>query len=143
MSKLIQKSGYIHDGNAAGYMKYIATREGVQKLMKNGPVTQKQEKLIENLLKDFPDAKELFEYQDYLAEPCAKSASEFITMALDTNLQEIASRDRYMKYIANRPHVEKHGAHGLFGAAVSVDMDKALTELEQRKCVDSYLFSSA
>ena len=69
MPKLVQKSGYIQAGKAGGYMKYIATREGVEKLELNGPVTKGQQQLIKSLLKDFPDAKELFEYQDYRAEP--------------------------------------------------------------------------
>ena len=32
MVRLIQKSGYIKPGSAGGYMKYIATRERVEKL---------------------------------------------------------------------------------------------------------------
>ena len=31
MAKLVQKSGYIKSGKAGGYMRYIATREGVEK----------------------------------------------------------------------------------------------------------------
>ena len=33
MAKLVQKSGYIKSGKASGYMRYIATREGVEKLV--------------------------------------------------------------------------------------------------------------
>ena len=32
MVKLIQKSGFIKPGKAAGYLKYIATRDGVEKI---------------------------------------------------------------------------------------------------------------
>ena len=35
MSKLVQKSAYIKPGSASAYMKYIATREGVEKLQRN------------------------------------------------------------------------------------------------------------
>ena len=59
MVRLIQKSGYIKTGNASGYMKYIATRERVEKLEGSAPVTKGQQQLIENLLRDFPDAKAL------------------------------------------------------------------------------------
>lgn len=45
-------------------MKYIATREGVEKLAGNGSVTKGQRELIQKLLHDFPDAEELFEYED-------------------------------------------------------------------------------
>ena len=62
MAKLVQKSGYIKSGKASGYMRYIATREGVEKLAGNGSVTKGQRELIQKLLTDFPDAVELFEY---------------------------------------------------------------------------------
>ena len=55
MPKLVQKCGYIRNGSAAKYMRYIATREGVEKLHGRGPVTQPQKELIERLLKDYPD----------------------------------------------------------------------------------------
>ena len=58
MAKLIQKSGYIKSGGAAaGYMKYIATRENVEKLQGNCPATKNQRQLIAELLRDFPNAK--------------------------------------------------------------------------------------
>jgi hypothetical protein len=66
-------------------MKYIATREGVEVLPAGGPVTEKQTQLIQQVLKDFPDSKDLFEYADYLSTPTAVSASAFISTALDLN----------------------------------------------------------
>ena len=36
MSKLIQKSGYIKNGNAGGYMKYIATRPRAERFGSHG-----------------------------------------------------------------------------------------------------------
>ena len=86
MPKLVQKCGYIRNGSAAKYMRYIATREGVEKLHGRGPVTQPQKELIERLLKDYPDTKELFEYSEYCASPTFGNASELITMALDANV---------------------------------------------------------
>ena len=65
MSRLIQKSGYIKSGGAKRYMRYIATREGVQLLPGDGPVTQKQEQLIQSILQDFPEERDSFEYQDF------------------------------------------------------------------------------
>lgn len=130
MSKLVQKSGYIKSGKAGGYMKYIATREGVEKLAGNGPVTKGQRELIQKLLHDFPDAEELFEYEDYCKTPTLGTASAFITMALDANLHEIDSESGYMQYIATRPRVQKRGAHGLFSSATAVDLTAAMSELE-------------
>ena len=91
-------------------MKYIATREGVEKLTGNGPVTKGQRELIQKLLHDFPDAVELFEYEDYRKTPTLGTASAFITMALDANLHEINSESGYLSYIATRPRVERRGA---------------------------------
>lgn len=36
----------------------------------------------------------------------------------------------YMRYIATRPRAEKHGEHGLFGSEDTVDLDKAMQELQ-------------
>lgn len=36
MVKLIQKSGFIKPGNAAGYIKYIAARDRVEKIGPKG-----------------------------------------------------------------------------------------------------------
>lgn len=130
MAKLVQKSGYIKSGKAGGYMKYIATREGVEKLAGNGPVTKGQRELIQKLLHDFPDAEELFEYEDYCKTPTLGTASAFITMALDANLHEIDSESGYMQYIATRPRVQTRGAHGLFSSATAVDLTAAISELE-------------
>lgn len=114
-------------------MKYIATREGVEKLYGNGPVTQGQQELIRKLLRDFPDAEELFEYEDYRKTPTLGTASAFITMALDANLHEIDSESGYMQYIATRPRVQKRGGHGLFSSAAAVDLTAAMSELESHE----------
>lgn len=130
MAKLVQKSGYIKSGKAGGYMRYIATREGVERLAGNGAVTKGQRELIQKLLTDFPDAVELFEYEDYFKTPTLGTASTFITMALDANLHEIDSESGYMQYIATRPRVQKRGTHGLFSSATAVDLASAISELE-------------
>ena len=133
MAKLVQKSGYISSGKACGYMKYIATREGVEKLSGNGPVTKGQRELIQDLLRDFPNAVELFEYEDYCKTPTLGTASAFITMALDSNLHEINSESGYMKYIATRPRVQMRGTHGLFSSSTAVDLNDAMSELESHE----------
>lgn len=130
MAKLVQKSGYIKSGKAGGYMRYIATREGVERLAGNGAVTKGQRELIQKLLTDFPDAVELFEYEDYCKTPTLGTASAFITMALDANLHGIDSESGYMQYISTRPRVQKYGSHGLFSSATAVDIASAMSELE-------------
>lgn len=142
MSKLIQKSGYIKAGSAKRYMKYIATREGVEIIQSDGPVTERQKELIQNLIKDFPDEITSFEYQDYLSAPSLRSASVFISSAIDGNAHTMQDGNIYMKYIATRPRVEKHGAHGLFSSAPDVDLSQALSELENHKGnVWTFIFS--
>ena len=130
MARLIQKSGYIQGGRAARYMEYVAKRDGVEVIQSTEPVTKKQEQFLIKLLKDFPDAKELFEYADYLQTPNRGTASAFIVAALDTHLHELESEGGYMAYIANRPRVEKHGGHGLFSTADVTDLKAAKNELE-------------
>ena len=46
MARLIQKSGYIKNGKASGYMEYVATRDGVEIIQSTEPVTKKQEQFI-------------------------------------------------------------------------------------------------
>ena len=130
MARLIQKSGYIQGGRVARYMEYIAKRDGVEVLQSTEPVTKKQMQFLTKLLKDFPDAKELFEYSDYLQTPNRGTASAFIAAALDTHLHELESESGYMAYIANRPRAEKRGGHGLFSAADVTDLKAAKNELE-------------
>ncbi|MDE6259945.1 MAG: relaxase MobL [Oscillospiraceae bacterium] len=111
------------DANAAAhlsnYVGYISTRDGVERIdpgQAAKPATKKQLKMVERLLRDFPFSRELFEYADYQAAPTRGNASEFITRAIEDNYEAIAKRENYVDYIANRPRVQKLGAHGLFTA---------------------------
>ena len=133
MSMLLQKAGYIRDGSGGTYMKYIATREGAERIHGQGPATKKQKELIQKLLRDYPDSKDLFEYADYKAQPTVSAASDFITMALDIHAHEVKSSDVYMQYIATRPRVEKRGDHGLFGRETNVSLDEKINTLDTGK----------
>lgn len=131
MARLILKSPYIKStGGASEYLRYIATRERVELIPDDRPPTRKQEQLIAKLVKDFPDSKTLYEYEDYQAKPAKVSASAFITLALETNWDAIHESGQYMKYIATRPRAERIGTHGLFGDEETVSMEKAVEELE-------------
>ena len=142
MARLIQKSGYIKNGKASGYMEYVATRDGVEIIQSTEPATKKQKQFIQKLLKDFPDAKELFEYSDYMQTPNRGTASAFIATVLDTHLHEVESESGYMSYIAQRPRAEKHGGHGLFSEADTTDLKAAKAELEARNGkVWTFIFS--
>lgn len=129
MARLIQKTGFISRKSAGGYMKYIATREGVEVLTGKGPATEKQKEMVAKLLKDFPDVRDSFEYEDYKQAPTLHTASALIYAALDTHMQELQTESGYLKYIATRPGTEKHGAHGLFGRQENTNLTAAMHDL--------------
>ena len=110
-------------------MKYIATREGVEVLTGKGPATEKQKEMVSKLLKDFPDVRDSFEYEDYKQAPTLHTASALISAALDSHMQNLQSENGYLKYIATRPGAEKHGAHGLFGREENADLNTAIRDL--------------
>ena len=110
-------------------MKYIATREGVEVLTGKGPATEKQKEMVSKLLKDFPDMRDSFEYEDYKQAPTLHTASALISAALDSHMQNLQSENGYLKYIATRPGAEKHGAHGLFGRQENTNLTAAMHDL--------------
>ena len=110
-------------------MKYIATREGVEVLTGRGPVSEKQKEMVAKLLKDFPDVRDSFEYEDYKQAPTLHNASALISAALDTHMQNLQSENGYLRYIATRPGAEKHGAHGLFGRQENTNLTAAMHDL--------------
>ena len=140
MAKLITKFKYLKPSarqSVGGYAKYIATREGVEKVddtFKTDPPTEKQKKLIERILRDFPDSNSMLEYEDYLKEPTLGNASEFITRVLEDNAHETLNAKTYADYIATRPRAERFGSHGLFtddGVRVKLDdVSRKLNEYE-------------
>ncbi len=140
MARLIQKSGYIKAGK--GDRLYGVRRHAGRcgDHPKHRACDQKQEQFIKRLLKDFPDAKELFEYSDYLQTPNRGTASAFIATTLDTHLHEVESESGYMSYIAQRPRAEKHGGHGLFSEADTTELKAAKAELKltAEKCGRSF-----
>ena len=132
MARLILKCPYIKGGGAkaGGYAKYIATRERVELVPDGRPATKKQEQLISSLLKDFPAAKKLPEYDGYRDAPTKVNASAFISGALENNWDGVQQSEVYLEYIATRPRVERLGRHGLFGDEDYVDLKKVASELE-------------
>ena len=120
MARLITKFKYLKNAEVkkiGGYAKYIATREGVEKIdesFKLVPATLKQQDIIKKLLRDFPDAKDMHEYDDYCKEPTKWNASEFISRVVEDNIETAMGKKTYADYIATRPRAERFGSHGLF-----------------------------
>ena len=114
MARLILKSPYLKPGgkkSPGGYLKYIATREGVEMAedtSRHLPATADQQKQITKLLKQYRDCKDSHEYQDYLASPTRGNANAFISGILELH-GDAPQRDVYLKYIDERP-----GSNGLF-----------------------------
>ena len=116
-----------------GYAKYIATRDGVEKIddtKKFAPVTWNQKHLIKKILRDFPDTRDMLEYEDYLHKQTVESASEFISRAIEDNAAVALNAKTYADYIATRPRAERFGSHGLFtDDGVQVNLAKVSQEL--------------
>lgn len=140
MPKLIISSRYLKSGSKKRiyhYVKYIATREGAVPIViknTNAPASEKQQELIMSLLKDFPDSKDLFEYEDYTMNPNQKTASECISAVMDQNMDRLTNRENYVGYLANRPGAVKLGTHGLFTQTDSpIVLDKVAKEISEHK----------
>lgn len=140
MARIILKSPYLKPNAKAhieNYVRYIATRENTEptKNSKNSmPAFEKQRGLIEKLVKEYPDSKDLFEYEDYINNPTRENADELIMRIAETNGELLGDRERYVNYIAERPRVEKISSHGLFtdeGVPVVLsDVAKEVSESE-------------
>lgn len=138
MPRLVTKFKYMKPGagkSVGGYAKYIATREGVEKIddsHRHAPATQRQQELIEKLLHDFPDSKQTHEYEDYRKKQTVGSASEFISQTLEDNMEQAVNTKTYADYIATRPRAERFGSHGLFtDEGVQVQLSKVSQELNE------------
>ena len=138
MPKLIVTSRYLKSGSGKRkqlyhYVKYIATREGsvpIPNANETAPATKSQQELISSLLHDFPDSKELFEYEDYQKDPTVKNGSALISEILDRNMDRLTSRENYVGYLANRPGAVKFGSHGLFSQSDEpINLEKVAKEI--------------
>ena len=140
MPRIIVTSRYLKSGNKkniSNYVKYIATRPGsVTKdiLNEDKQVTDKQKELIETMLKDFPDSRMIYEYEDYVANPNQNSASAFISEVLERYYDRMDSMQNYISYLANRPGAVKHGKHALFSQEdKEIELNKVAKEIAEHK----------
>lgn len=136
MAKLITKFKYLKPSDKrspGGYAKYIATREGVEKIddsQRFAPETKRQRQFIQKIISDFPESTSILEYEDYLNKPTRENASEFISRAIEDHADEIMTSKTYADYIATRPRAERIGSHGLFTEeGVQVNLAKVSREL--------------
>ena len=136
-SQIIVTSRYIKSGTKktktkrSNFTKYIATRESVEKRPQNNAcATKNQTKLINDLLAEFPKAKQFLEYEDYAARPTTDNASELINTIVERYADVIGNRHNFVGYMAMRPGAEKRGAHGLFNDCDEpIDLNAAADEV--------------
>ena len=139
MPRLIFKCPYIRAGSKrvaahlSNYVRYMATREGAQRIQNRTAqltATKKQREMVERLLRDFPLSRGLFEYEDYIATPTRGNASEFITRALEDNYDQASKKENYIQYIANRPRAQRTRTHALFtGSDESLTLSQVAEEI--------------
>lgn len=138
MSDLRFMSPYLKGGGdsarRANRIRYFATRPGVEVLSDGGsqPATKKQKAYIQRLLRAFPDARELLEYEDYLKNQTQESASEFIRQAREDFAVPMSQRENYLDYVSHRPGVELRGEHGLWTSGGKVEnLSEAVREVAE------------
>ena len=132
MARLILKSPYLKPGgkkSPGGYLKYIATREGVEMAKDTSchlPATADQQKQIKTLIKKHPQSTDSHEYQDYLSNPTRGNAAAFISGIMELH-GDTPQRDVYLKYIDERP-----GSNGLFtDEGVPIVLSKVQKEMNE------------
>lgn len=146
---------------AMGLVNYVGTRESVilnmpDQLSLNGeevaslnldplklkkevadkPATHKQINLLADLLKEFPEAKQSLEYQDFKRNPTIENATELISHAAEFGLGfavDLGKAKNLVEYVGKRPGVDRVGEHGLFSSSTNVDIKKAQEEIANCK----------
>lgn len=123
MARIVLIAPYLKGGRDAAHldhrMRYVATREGVELLtdQRGGlPASKKQQAYIRRLIRTFPEAAELLEYDDYKEQPTQERANEFIRQARESFVESMDQRENFLDYIAHRPGVQLSGEHGLWDA---------------------------
>ena len=136
MPRIIVKCRYYKNSassNLGNLMKYIAMREGVDKLSKdqtNLPATDHQQKFIVEMVNRNNAIRSSTEYKTYMMTQTRESASELIASAVEDN-PNLLNTEMYLRYIATRPRAEKVSSeHGLFSSEDNIDLNKAISDLE-------------
>lgn len=140
MAKIIFTSRYFKNpkhSNVGKLVKYMGTREGVEKLpngIDNNPATKKQQTLINSITKNYPESKKYLEYKDFENNSTKSNATEFIDTFIERNADRAEELKALVSYIAERPSVEKLGKHGLFSQTDDkIDLDSVAKEVSNHK----------
>ena len=139
MSRVRFMSPYLKGGRDTAKLsnraRYIATRPGVEVLRgEHGdqPATKKQHDYIQRLLRDFPGAEELLEYEDYRNAPTQANANTFIRQVQEDFAEPMSRMENYLDYVSHRPGVQLDGEHGLWCAGGKVhNLSQAVREVAE------------
>lgn len=140
MSKIIFTSRYIKNPakvNAGKLIRYMGTREGVEKLpdgIDNKPPTQKQRDLICECITAVPEALMYPELKMYQEQETRYTATEFFDAFIERNADRIDGVKKLVQYYGERPGVEKLGRHGLFSQMDDkIDIDEIADEVSNHE----------
>ena len=139
MSRVRFMSPYLKGGRDTAKLsnraRYIATRPGVEVLrgeQQGQPATKKQQAYIQRLLRDFPGAEELLEYEDYQNAPTQANADTFIRQVQEDFAEPMSRMENYLDYVSHRPGVQLDGEHGLWCAGGKVrNLSQAVREVAE------------
>ncbi len=138
MPKIIFTSRYIKNpakANAGKLIRYMGTREGVEKLpngIDSKPPTQKQRDLICECITAIPEALLYPELKMYQKQETRYTASEFLDAFIERNADRIDGIKKLVKYYGEWPSVDKLGKHGLFSQTEDkIDIDKVAEEVSE------------
>ena len=145
MAKIVVRTQYYKGNRTKGtgkLLKYMATREGVEKLDTNAehkPSTKQQDDLIYRAFRQYPDICMYPEFDSYVKNMTKANASELLFAIAERNADTVADLKTLMHYVAERPGVEKLGSHGLFSDTDDdIDLEKAA---EKVASVNGIVFS--
>ena len=120
------------NGGAGGLLKYMGTREGVEKLplgKENKPATKQQQRLIASAVSRIPGTAEYPEYREYLDSETRASATNFPNAVIQRE-EQAEDIGKLVTYMAERPGVVKLGKHGLFSQTDDpIDLEKAAEDV--------------
>lgn len=131
MAKLILYTDYIkpnkqvHIINAVNYIANSNSAEvNGQSHGSNKLSSQRQDRLIAELVDQHPNLKKSFEFKNYSELGTMDSATQLITSAEEVLSEAQMTNLKYVSYIATRPGVEKSlsAEHGLFGRDGDLDI---------------------
>lgn len=148
MSRIILFSDYLDHSDKTQVLNsvsYIGTREGVElnketlihkfdqpldPIYQNLDPTEGQKVMITELAKH-EKLKDTYSYHDYIDNPNMYTASSFICESVQYFNEIEKTNEAYLKYISERPGVEKNkeNNHGLFDATGDADLKSIQSQL--------------